>query len=54
MPCKWSMTPMVDLSMYDFKILNTGKLHLKNHLQMLTQRKFMNHNMSVLPLNDYM
>ena len=45
--------PMVDLSAYDFEGLNIGELHLKNLLQIITQRKFMTHNMSILLLNDY-
>ena len=32
---KRSSTPIVDLGTYIFKDLNTGKLHLKNHLLMI-------------------
>ena len=50
---KGSKTPMVDLGTYEFKDLNTGKLHLKNHFIMLTSKNYISRNMYVLPLNDY-
>ena len=52
-PFKESTTPMVDLVTYEFKDLNTGKLHPKNHLQILKSKKYMTWNMSVIPLNYY-
>ena len=51
---KGSTAPMVDSGMFEFKDSNTGKLHLNNRLRILTQKKFINRNMSVLILNDYM
>ena len=44
---------MINVGKYEFKDLNTGKLHLKNLLRMLNQKKFMNQNMPVLLLNYY-
>ena len=48
-----STSPMVHLGTYEFKDLNTGKLQLKNWLQMLTQKKFINCNISLLLLKNY-
>ena len=36
---------MVDVGVYLFKDLNTGKLNLKNCLLMFTSRKYMSQNM---------
>ena len=52
-PFNCSTTPMVDLVTYIFKDLNTGKLHLKNILPMITSKKYMNHSMYILLQNDY-
>ena len=47
-----STTPMVDLGTYELKDLNTRKLYLKNRLQMLMSKEYMNCKISILPLND--
>ena len=46
-------TPMVSLGTFIFTDLNTGKLHLKNRLLMLTSKKYMNQIMYVLLQNSY-
>ena len=48
-PFKWSTTTMVDLCSYEFKM---GELYLNNHLPILTSKKYIIRNMSVLPLKD--
>ena len=45
--------PMVDFGMYDFKIFNSGKIHLNNHLEIITSKTYISLNMSVLLLNNY-
>ena len=47
-------TLMVDLNTYEFKDLNTGKLHLKNSLLMHMSKKYMGRNISVPPLKNHM
>ena len=44
---------MVDFGMYDFKIFNSGKIHLNNHLEIITSKTYISLNMSVLLLNNY-
>ena len=44
---------MVDMGTYAFNFLEAGKLHLRNHLWILMQKKYMNRNKSVLLQNDY-
>ena len=53
-PFKGYETPMVDFGMYIFKDLNTEKLHLKKRLLMITLKKYISHNMQLLPQEYYM
>ena len=50
-PINGFTTPMVDLGAYIFKDLNTGKLHLKNHLLKFMPNKHMSQSMYVLLQN---
>ena len=46
------MESMVDLGTYQFKDLNTGMITPDEFLQIITQKKYMNRNKSILMLND--
>ena len=50
-PFKGSMAPMVYMGKYECEYLNAVKLHQKNLLLMLMQKKCMNRDKSVLLLN---
>ena len=47
-----SMEFMVDLGTYEFKDLKTGMITPDEFLQMITQKKYMNRNKSILMLNE--
>ena len=51
-PFKGSTTPKVNLGMYIFKDLNTGKLYQRNFLLMLTPKKYIDQRMNILIQNN--